>query len=126
MVFLACVVLARLVVRKTWIADLLAVTFFNLQGLARLTEPSGEAVTAVATILLSLAHIWMMRRFGFLAVLTTFFFALPVVNTPLIASGWMAERSIALHVVPVVVAAWALWVIIRTQGKSNLELAGAG
>jgi serine/threonine-protein kinase len=121
MIFLACVVLSRLVVRKTWVADLLAVAVFNLARLSLLTEP-GQALAPIVGIVFTLASIWVMRRFGFLAVLTTFFFAVPGVNMPYAASGWMAERLIALHVVPVVVAAWAVWVIVTARTRAN-ELA---
>jgi hypothetical protein len=32
-------------------------------------------------------------------------------------TGWMAERTLYLHLTQVVVGAWALWVILASQPK---------
>jgi hypothetical protein len=120
--FLALVVLARLVMRRMWLADLAAVAAFNVERLILLTEPGAAILQNGISILFSLALIWMMRRFGFLSVLAAFAFAGPLVLTPLAASGWMAGRLVVLHLVPVAVAVWALWVILTAKSRS-LELA---
>jgi serine/threonine-protein kinase len=117
--FLALVVLARLVIRKMWLADLAAVAAFNVERLVLLSEPGVAILQNAISILFSLALIWMMRRFGFLSVLATFVFAVPLVYTPLAASGWMAGRLVLLHLVPVAVAAWALWVILTAKSRST-------
>ena len=76
----------------------------------------------IATLYFSVS-IWMMWRFGLLSMVTAYAFMVPTVFTPLTATGWMADRLIALHLIPVAVAVWALWVIlsVRRPGESQMD-----
>lgn len=110
--FLAVVVMMRMAVRNTWIADLLAVGIFNSGNLIALANPgSGDWMTAVI-VGSSLLMIALIRQFGFLALLTSWIFLSAVANTPPPVSGWMAGRLVVLFAIPVAVAVWALGVIL--------------
>jgi predicted Ser/Thr protein kinase len=123
---LALVVLARLVIRKTRLADVLAALTLALGGALTLTQDARALAFAIpAFMAVFLASIGLIRRFGLLSILA----ATTVMNsyafTGLTASGWMAEQLIALALVPVALAAWALWVILsaRQSPDSNVESA---
>jgi serine/threonine-protein kinase len=120
--FLAIVVLVRLIVKKWWAADLLAVAAFNISGFLVLAIEGISLIMAIAVaynLAFGLVMISLIRRFGFLAVLSAMVFLAGLSNTPLPAGGWAAPRLIALHAIPVAVAAWALWVIVTSEKRSH-------
>ena len=62
-----------------------------------------------------LVWMWMLRRFGFTSMLVVWIVQFSVMFTPLTTTGWMAGPSVAQHLIPVLVGAWALWVILSAQ-----------
>jgi hypothetical protein len=119
--FLATVVLIRLIVKKSWAADLLAVAAFNIGGFLVLAFEGTLIMAMIVAYNLAsgLVMIGLIRRFGFLAVLSAMVFLAGLSNTPLPAGGWAAPRLIALHAIPVAVAVWALWVIVTSEKRSH-------
>ncbi|MGC2330334.1 MAG: serine/threonine-protein kinase [Candidatus Acidiferrales bacterium] len=112
--FLLLVVLLRLVLRRVWIADLLAVVIISFGGLALdFTNPYRFAVTAAAYLLLNFGLLWLLRRFGFLATLA-FCFAneIAVILPPAQLTSWYAGRTLVGTGIVVALAAWALWVVL--------------
>ena len=67
--------------------------------------------------------LWLLRRFGFLTNLIVWLVQGMVLAWPLTITGWFAGRSMAVHLVPVTVAAWALWVILSAQKQPSTESA---
>jgi hypothetical protein len=69
--------------------------------------------------------VWMslLRRFGFLTNLTVWLVQGIALAWPLTVTGWFAGRSMAVHLLPIAVAAWALWVILSTQRQPSTESA---
>ena len=57
-------------------------------------------------------------------MMMVFVFGLPSVF-PVAVTGWFAGQWLALHFIPVAVAAWALWVIVWSQRAPSMESAGA-
>jgi hypothetical protein len=55
-----------------------------------------------------------IRRFGFLTILVVWVSQLAIQATPLKATGWMSHQLIVLHLIPVALAAWSLWVIVSS------------
>jgi serine/threonine-protein kinase len=124
--FLAIVVLVRLIVKQSWAADLLAVAAFNISGFLVLAIEGVSLIMVMIVaynLALGFAMIGLIRRFGFLAVLSAMVLLSGLSNTPLPAGGWAAPRLIALHAIPVAVAAWALWVIVSGERRSHTGLA---
>jgi hypothetical protein len=67
----------------------------------------------------------LMRRFGFLTILVVWATQLTTQSVPLKATGWMAHQLIALHLFPIAIAAWALWVIVSAENRQSIEFARA-
>ena len=103
------VVLVRLVSRRLWVADALgALTFTALGSVGGMEPVVGRSLNFVAC----LCWLWLLRRLGLLAFLTAFAM-FPLQYMPLVLTGWLAARSITLHLLPVALAAVALWVIVE-------------
>ena len=73
---------------------------------------------------LSMVWVWILRRFGFLAMLVLFLTALPITATPFLFTGWMAGQTLALRLIPIAAAAWALWVIVSAQHRAGADTTG--
>jgi hypothetical protein len=122
--FLAIVVLVRLIVKKSWAADLLAVAAFNISAFLYLAI-EGISLIMATVVAYNLANglvmIGLIRRFGFLSVVAAMVLLAGLSNTPLPAGGWAAPRLIALHAIPLAVAAWALWVIVTSEKRARTD-----
>ena len=66
---------------------------------------------------------WLLRRFGFLTNVIVWLVQGIALAWPLTITGWFAARSMAVHLVPVAIAAWALWVIVSRQRQPSAESA---
>jgi hypothetical protein len=124
LVFLSSIVVVRMVVRKLWAADLIAVALFTT-GFAMALGGGWQRFGLVMAVFLPVGLVWirMMHRFGFLALVTLWTFAFTEMFIPLTASGWMAKGLITMHLIPVAVALWAVWVILSDAGRHSTELA---
>ena len=112
--FLLLVVLLRLMLRRVWIADLLAVVIVSVGGLGEdFTNPYRFAVTTVAYLLWNFGLLWLLRRFGFLAVLA-FWFADQIIVILLAGqlTSWYAGRPLVGVGIVVALAGWALWTVL--------------
>jgi hypothetical protein len=59
--------------------------------------------------------LWMLRRFGLVAVFAGVITMQVLTQTgPIQLSSWYAGRSLATLAVPALVAAWALWVVLSS------------
>jgi hypothetical protein len=116
LIFLLLVVLMRLSIRRLWPADVLAVALFNVPNYFGM----GESVTLMAMMLgPSLVWIWLMRRFGFLSLLVLFTLAPMLMFLPHhLDGGWLGQRLMIFYAVPLLVAAWAVWVIVSARQQS--------
>jgi hypothetical protein len=114
---LLTVVLLRVLVRKIWLADLVAALLLNLGAV--IYAGWGEKVFWLIGSFISL---WVLRRFGLLAFMAGAFFGTATL-LPIATSGWFASRSLTLHFVPIVVAAWTLWVIVANQKNPTESVA---
>jgi hypothetical protein len=71
----------------------------------------------------SLVWMWLLYRFGFLTNMIVWLVQGIALAWPLTVTGWFAGRSMAVHLLPVAVAAWALWVIVSMQRQPSTESA---
>ena len=124
--FLLLVVLLRLLVRRVWIADLLACVIIGLGLVVDYRNPFYFAVTAVVPALANYAGLWVLRCFGLLAWLAIWYldYASWVVLLTTSPASWYASRVLVAGLIPVAIAAWALWVILSAQRRPTTESAG--
>jgi serine/threonine-protein kinase len=123
--FLLFVVLTRMLVRRAWLADLLASLTGGLGGLQ-----TGNAVQNafyfLTYALLGYSLVWTLRRFGLLATLAYVTAALiaSVTTIPMTFPSWYSGRDLVALGIPAVVAAWALWVILSSQRRPVMDTSG--
>ncbi len=122
--FLMTVVLLRLLIRRLWTADLVASLLLAIGqgGSYGIGLHAHLAVVAFLTVA-SLVWMWLLRRFGFLPMMILWLFSITTIYWPVTITGWLAGRSMGVHLVPVAIAAWALWVILSSQRRADTETA---
>ncbi len=101
-------VLLRSVVRRTWLADILFVVLLWLPSV------SSPASIPVAVLLLA-GYVWVLRRFGLLALVAMAFANGAVEDQPLAAASWYAALSLTTPLVIAAAAAWSLYVILTSR-----------
>lgn len=124
LVYLTSVILARLAIRKLWVADAVAVVLFNvpIAAVSMLGTTEQRLFQAGMMILPSLLWVVLIRRFGFLTFLTVFTVLIPLYRTlPPKVTGWTVPYTLPIHLLPVALGAWALWVILSAQGSPSTE-----
>jgi hypothetical protein len=122
LIFLTFVILLRLAIRKLWVADLAAVVLFNIVGAfgTFLGSTEQRALLAALMSLPSLVWVVLMRRLGFLTLLTMWASTSIIIATlPPKVTGWMVRDTLPMHLLPVAIGAWALWVILSAQRSST-------
>ena len=67
--------------------------------------------------------LWLLRRFGFLAVLAGSAAEFILVTQPLAYGTWYTSRGLLPVAIVAMVAAWALWVILSDKRQSSAESA---
>jgi hypothetical protein len=121
--FLFFLVLLRLLIRRMTIADIAGSILFGATAF-NATSSVPENIVRVATSALSYyGLVWVLRRFGLLAVWTCMLAVTLVVAVPLILPSWYAGRAIVAVAIPSAMAAWALWVVL--SAKRGTESAAA-
>jgi hypothetical protein len=116
------VVLLRLAIRRVWIADGIAALLFQLPTLTFFGSGPWRILVALTFFSASsLAMLWLLRRLGFLAFLVYWVFLQMLSPEPFMPTGWTAGPTIGWRVIPLAVAAWALWVIISREQRPSAE-----
>jgi hypothetical protein len=114
----------RVALKKLWLADALAAVFFNLLivGTSLAGVPNrAKILQGIVMTIVSFAWITVLRRCGLLSFLVLWASFQITVSTAVYATGWVARDTMPVHLVPMVVAAWAIWVILTTgQGKREV------
>ncbi len=104
-------VLLRLVLRRTWLADVVVVALFVLTGL-------GSPVAMVDITLGGALNIWVLRRFGVLAqaaFLSTLFLRN---NLPWTPASWYTAYSLTAPLVLAALAGWVLYTILIARAPA--------
>jgi serine/threonine-protein kinase len=123
---LLAVVLVRKVVRRLWLADLLAAMAFAASTFLIYSNPIQGATAGILNMGFTYLVLWMLRRFGLVAA-----FAGVITNQvltmtgPIQLSSWYAGRSLVTLAVPALAAAWALWVVLSSY-RGPMASAGRG
>jgi hypothetical protein len=118
MLLVVLVVLLRLLLRREWIADLLTVVLSSYQvalNPERL-DPYRFAVVWAASLLYFYAGLWLLRRFGLVALMAMFLANGLAVAAPFISfTAWYAGRMLVVDAIFVAIAAWSFWVILSAR-----------
>jgi hypothetical protein len=118
---LILVVVLRLGLRKLLVADVMASVFMALVSIAGGSwlagRPWNQVVGLAFLTITSMIWMWLLRRFGLLAMLTVWAFYGSITFLPLRTTGWVAERYIPFHLIPIALAAWALWVVLSSPRR---------
>jgi hypothetical protein len=117
MEFLVLVMLLRLLLRRVWIADLLTAAVLGLAGVALdFSNPYRFAVTWAAYMLLFYVFLWLLGRFGLLAVMAMFLVNNLIGTIPYASfTSWYVGRLLVANGIMVAIAVWALWVILSAK-----------
>jgi hypothetical protein len=111
----------RLLFRRVWIADAIAaivfaITFFPVfRG-----PPYWPLLVSFHALVRAVIALWLMRRFGLLAA-SAAWFTFYLDHTVFLPGTWYAGRSLATLLIPLAIAAWALWVILSAQRRPLTE-----
>jgi hypothetical protein len=118
MIFLVLAMLLRLLLRRLWIADVLTAVLMSLaSGIAvDFSSLYGFAATLAAYLFFNYVSLWLLRRFGLLAVMAMWLMnnLFVVIPFPSLTS-WYAGRTLVGNGIIVAMAAWALWVVLSAK-----------
>jgi hypothetical protein len=121
---LLLIVVLRMATRRIWIADWLAVFLFSLSTVGAVGSGLGRNIAVLAFMTpVNMVWVWLLRRFGFLAMLVLWVGANFLILTPFMVTGWIAGQTLPFRLIPVAVAVWALWVILSDQRRPATESA---
>ena len=121
---LVAAVLVRLLVRRVWLADLIAAVGFALWYVPPFV---GSGITGGLAVVYNIIRIalslWLLRRFGLLAVAAAWFAAF-LDKVPYSPGSWYDGRTLTTLAIPALLAAWALWVVLSAQRRPRTESVG--
>jgi hypothetical protein len=115
------ITLLRLLVRRQWVADVLASLLFATL-LPGNTDLSDEVILRAFLTINSYVLLRLLRRVGLLSVLAAI--AVPFLGGTQPFGGWgtwYANRALLAHAVFIGTAAWALWVIVSAPRRPIAE-----
>jgi hypothetical protein len=118
MLFLVLVMLLRLLLRRVWIADFFTAALMALvSGIGvDFSNPYRLAATLSAYLFFSYIFLWLLRRFGLLAVMVMWLMNNLIVAIPGTSlTSWYAGRVLVGSGIIVAIAAWALWVVLSAK-----------
>jgi hypothetical protein len=110
-------VLLRSAAGRTWIADVLFVVLLMLLFLSPPALIPG-AVLGLATF------VWVIRRFGLLAILVLEFTTFTLGDLPITAASWYAPLALTTPLLFAATAAWSLYVILASRPGAALSSDG--
>jgi serine/threonine-protein kinase len=110
-------VVFRVVVRRPWIADIAACTVIGALGLYAYTGPVGFVMNALFTFV----TLTLLRRFGYLAMLSAWWAYGVIASVPFSLDSWYTGRLLVALALPTLVAGWALWVILSNKRQLSTE-----
>jgi hypothetical protein len=112
---LLLLVLSRLVLRRLWIGDVVFILLLTASGFQAYSYLHQTIILGLWETRTVVAYLWMFRRCGLLSF-AVFFFVLPIMRFPPVDwSTWYFGRALMIPLIPLAMAAWALWVILPAQ-----------
>jgi hypothetical protein len=128
MELLVLVMLLRLLLRRVWIADFVTAVLFSLfAGVAiDFSNPYRLAATLAVYLCMNYGRLWVLRRFGLLAVMAWWLMnSLHSATPKTTLASWYAGRMLVGIGIMIAIATWALWVILSARRRPGTESAQA-
>ena len=119
--YLLVLVLLRTVVRRTWVADALFVALVSATNWL-LNTPSPALIPV--WVLYFAVMMWILRRFGLLAIAAMISAKLTTATLPTAVASWYAAYSLTTPLIFAFVAAWSLYVILISRPGTASSSAG--
>jgi tRNA A-37 threonylcarbamoyl transferase component Bud32 len=112
---LLLLVLARVVLRRMWVGDTAFVLLLSAFRFQIFTYLHQTIILGVWETLTVVAYLWMFRRCGLLSFAVFGCVHAIMGLTPVDWSSWYLGRALVVQLIPVAIAAWALWVVLPAQ-----------
>lgn len=114
--FIFLVVLSRSLIRRVWLADLVVT-------LPIVTSLAGERIEIwlVFAPVLSSGSLWLLRRFGLLALVVSQLAWLVIQSLPVSVISWYANYSLITLSIMAVIGAWALSATLTQRSRYALS-----
>lgn len=122
-VMLLRLALLPLVKRRLWIADAGAAIPFTLALTLGAPNPVAFMLVGVTFLAVS-APLWTLRRFGLLTSATFVIESTIAATVPPVIPSWWSGRVLIVFGTPIVVGAWALWVVLSDKRGRSAEVIG--
>jgi serine/threonine-protein kinase len=120
--FVLIVVLLRLLLRRLWIADTLGSVLLGSLLQTPAVSSEGDLIVRVYFVLNAWALLWLLRRFGLLAMLVAIQAEFILVSqTPGGLNTWYVGWSLLPWALALSTAGWALWVILSAQRTPSAD-----
>jgi serine/threonine-protein kinase len=120
--FVLIIVLLRLLLRRLWIADTLGSVLLGTLLQTPAVSSEGDVIVRVYFVLNAWALLWLLRRFGLLAMLVAIQWEFILVSQTFGGlDTWYVGWSLLPWALALSVAAWALWVILSAQRTSPAD-----
>ncbi len=120
--FLLIVVLLRLLLRRIWIAEVVGSLLLGITaGATDFSTPVRFAATLAVNTLTVYVILWLVRRFGLLAMLAAWLANYMIVAVPVSLTSWYAGRTLVGLAILAAIPAWALWVILSARRRPATE-----
>jgi serine/threonine-protein kinase len=118
--FLLILVLVRLPFRQMWIGDTVFVLLLcasNFQGQGYRNPWS--IIYAAWGVLALVSNLWMFRRCGLLSFAVFGSMNAIMRTAPVVWSSWYLGRALVVHLIPLAISAWALWVVLSAHARAS-------
>jgi hypothetical protein len=123
---LLVVVVLRMTLGNDWIADALAGALIGFATGPPTTLATAHAALwwVFAFVLRGYVSLWLLRRFGLVAMWAASF-AGAILVIFVAPNSWYAGRVMAVLVIAAAMASWCLWVILSAHRRPAMENAGS-
>jgi hypothetical protein len=109
----------RVVLRRPWVADIAACAVIGALGLYAYTGAVGFVMNALFTFV----TLTLLRRFGYLAMLSAWWTYGVITSVPFSLDSWYTSRLLVALALLLLVAGWASWVILSDKRQLSAEAA---
>jgi len=107
-------VLLRSAVGRTWVADVLFVVLLTPLFL-------GHPALIPGAVLGLAIFVWVIHRFGLLAIVVLEFTQFTLGNLPIAAASWYAPLALTMPLLVAAAAAWSLYVVLASRPGAALN-----
>jgi serine/threonine-protein kinase len=124
--YLLTIMLLRMLLKRVWLADAIASLLLAATGGVDYSDPIRFMVTYPVVVLFVYGVLWLMKRFGLVAMMADWFMNAILFIIPPSLTAWYTGRVVVAAAIPIAMAAWALWVVLTDKRAGGLSTETAG